>query len=178
MFRRLGRRFQPPALPPKLRRAHRLLADGDFENAMLAFHDLARKAEERSPERAPMLYIEAGRSAVLAGKTKKGVSHFRSGLTLLGTQHRFQRLQALGDRIVTELNERGLTVEADEIASVIKNNMPTNQISQPAAPMKHPVLPTHCPSCGAALHPHEVEWLDEVTAECDYCGSPVRSETE
>jgi hypothetical protein len=36
------------------------------------------------------------------------------------------------------------------------------------------VLPTHCPSCGAALRPDEIEWLDESTAECAYCGSPVR----
>ena len=33
---------------------------------------------------------------------------------------------------------------------------------------------SHCPSCGASLRPDEVEWLDDVTAECAYCGSPVR----
>ena len=33
-----------------------------------------------------------------------------------------------------------------------------------------------CPSCGAAVRPDEVEWLDYVTAECAYCGSPVRGE--
>jgi hypothetical protein len=26
------------------------------------------------------------------------------------------------------------------------------------------------------FRPDEIEWLDEVTAECDYCGSPLRGE--
>ena len=153
-----------------------MLASGEYEAAASAFYELGRKAEERFPERAPILYLEAGRAAVLAGNPKKGVTHFRSALTLLGTQQRFQRLQALGERIVAELNERGLTAEAEEIASVVQNNLPVIQTLQPKPSQKRAVLPTHCPACGAAVRPDEVEWLDEVTAGCDYCGSPVRSE--
>jgi hypothetical protein len=43
-------------------------------------------------------------------------------------------------------------------------------------PTKKPILPTHCPSCGAALRPDEVDLPDDITAECAYCGSPVREE--
>ncbi len=50
------------------------------------------------------------------------------------------------------------------------NNMPAEESE------KHPVLPTHCPGCGAPIHPDDVDWIDNVTAECEYCGSPVRGE--
>ncbi|HNF93806.1 MAG TPA: hypothetical protein PLQ75_04060 [Anaerolineales bacterium] len=175
--RRLLRGAPVPAVPPALRNAHRLMESGNYAEAALAFYDLARKAEERFPERAPILYTEAGRAAVLNGDAKKGVTHFRSALTLLSTQQRYRRLQSLGERIVAELRERGLNAEADEVASVLRNNAQVSAGKEAPAPQKRAVLPTHCPSCGAAVRPDEVEWLDDVTAECDYCGSPVRAES-
>lgn len=180
MFRRRAGRprgFQGPAVPPLLQRAHRMMAAGEYSEASAAFHELARRAEDRFPERAPILYLEAGRASILAGQVKHGITQFRSGLTLLATQQRYQRLQNLGRRIISELQERGLNVEADEIAQLLKDNLPaeTKMDTAPAL-AKRGTLPTHCPSCGAAIRSNEVEWLDDVTAECDYCGSPVRSE--
>lgn len=180
MFRRRAGRafrgFQGPAVPPQLQRAHRMMSAGDYADAAATFHDLARKAEDRFPERAPMFYLEAGRASVLAGEVKQGVFHFRSGLTLLATQQRFQRLQMIGSRIVDELRERGLTAEAEEINLLLKNNLPGGVDAEPSPSKERGALPTHCPSCGAAVRPNEVDWLDDVTAECDYCGSPMRSE--
>lgn len=176
MFRRrgIGRSRQHP-VPPLLKRAHHLMASGDYTAAASAFYELARKAEDRFPERAPMLYLEAGRAALLAGDGKKSVPHFRKALALLGAQRRFQRVQAVGRRIVAELNERGMTAEAQEISAVVQNNLAADQApNTQSMSSKQAVLPTHCPSCGAALKPDEVEWLDQVTAECGYCGSPVR----
>ncbi len=179
MFRR-ARRFlrgtPPPPVPPALQRARRLMDAGAYAEAAQTFHDLAQKAEERFPERAPFLYFEAGHAAILCGDHKKAVAHFRSGLTLLASQQRFHRVQKAGARITAELRERGLQAEADEIETLIKNNLPTQLTAESSSPQKRAILPTHCPSCGAAVRPDEVEWLDEVTAECDYCGSPVRAE--
>ncbi|GAB1471854.1 hypothetical protein MASR2M66_27320 [Chloroflexota bacterium] len=150
---------------------------GNYTEAAPVFHNLAQKAEVRFPQRAPFLYFEAARASTLSGDVKKGVSHFRSGLTLLASQQRFQRVEKAGARIVGELRERGLNAEADEIETVIKNNLPGGLLSPTQAFKKQAALPTHCPSCGAAVKPNEVEWLDEHTAECDYCGSPIRAET-
>lgn len=186
MFRRARRflRGSPPPpphggppIPPVLQQARQLVDAGKYAEAALAFHDLAKKAEDRFPERAPFLYFEAGQAAMLSGDNKKGVAHFRSGLTLLATQQRYHRVQKAGSRIAAELRERGLNAEADEIEAVIKNNPPNQVVVESQTPKKHAVLPTHCPSCGAAVRPDEVEWLDEVTAECDYCGSPIRAES-
>jgi len=181
MFRRrVQRKFRggrgQPDVPPMLQRANQLMAAGDYMHASTAFVDLAQHAEERFPQRAPFLYIEAGRAAILSGQTKVGVDHLRRGLTILATQGRVPRMHMLGQHIVDELKERGLSAEAAEVSGLLNANLP-KQIPSPHAPKTpKPPLPTHCPSCGAAVRPDEVEWLDDVTAECAYCGSPVRGE--
>ncbi len=178
MFRRraqrLLRRMGMPNIPPLLQQANQLMAAGDHENAAIAFKDLAQRAEERFPQRAPILYMEAGHAAILSGQTKIGIAHLRRGLTLLSSQGRFARMQALGQRAIEELKARNLNAEAEEIASLLNGNLPKEIQTEQTPLSKKPVLPTHCPSCSAPVRPNEIEWLDDVTAECDYCGSPVR----
>lgn len=178
MFRR-ARRFlrRGPPLPPALQHANRLMSEGNYAEAALAFHDLAKKAEDRFPERAPFLYIEAGHAAMLENDGKKAVAHFRSGLTLLASQQRYHRVRRVGERMLDELRSHGFKAEAEEIASVIQGNLPASADIMTEPPRRNAILPTHCPSCGAAVRPDEVDWLDEITVECDYCGSPVRSES-
>jgi hypothetical protein len=172
LFRGMGR----PNVPPMLQRANQMMAAGDYENAAAAFKDLAERAEDRFPQRAPFLYMAAGNAAILSGQAKIGVAHLRRGLTILASQGRIHRMRIFGQRAIDELKARNLNEEAEEIASLMRGNMPKDISTEPPAPAKKPVLPTHCPACGAAVRPNEVEWLDDVTAECDYCGSPIRGE--
>lgn len=82
------------------------------------------------------------------------------------------------DRITNELEARGLTNEAADIEAWVKGIVPSaSEFETQSLVLKKHVLPTHCPQCGAALRPDEVDWLDETTAECGYCGSPVREDT-
>ena len=178
MFRRrtqrLLRGIGRPNVPPMLQRANLMLAAGDYANAAAAYKELAQGAEERFPQRAPILFMEAGRAYILCGQTKTGVAQLRRGLTILASQGRIARMQAFGQRAVDELKARNLNVEAEEIAGILLENLPKDIPNEGPVIIKRPILPTHCPACGAAVRPNEVEWLDEVTAECDYCGSPVR----
>jgi hypothetical protein len=65
--------------------------------------------------------------------------------------------------------------EAAEIETWLNTVSPSLlDVEAQAAPAKRPTLPMHCPACGAPLRPDEVDWLDNVTAECGFCGSPVR----
>jgi outer membrane protein assembly factor BamD (BamD/ComL family) len=176
-LRRLLRQVGLQSGRSMLRSAHQFMAEGNYEEAQESFEALAKGAENNFPERAPFLYLQAGRAAILGGQTKKGMAHLRSGLTLFASQHRYHRLTALGQQAVDELTALGLTSEADEIREVIKNNLPGHVSAAVSVQKKNrPALPTHCPSCGAALKPNDVEWLDDVTTECEYCGSPVRGE--
>ncbi|MBK8429743.1 MAG: hypothetical protein IPL27_29050 [Lewinellaceae bacterium] len=75
MFRRRAQRIirrmeRREDIPPALQQANQMMENGEYKNAAEAFHTLAKGAEERFPHRAPFLYIEAGRAAILGGETK------------------------------------------------------------------------------------------------------------
>lgn len=178
MFRRKAPRAirRNPVVPPALQRANQLMINEDYEEAAVAFKELAERAEENFPNRAPFLYMEAGHAAILSGGTKLGVAHMRRGLALFASQHRFHRMWTFGQRAIDELKALKLNTEAEEISAVLSGNLPREIPTVPAVKSKRPILPTHCPACGAAVRPDDVEWMDDVTAECDYCGSSVRAE--
>ena len=68
-----------PNMPPMLQQANQLLTDGNYQEAESVFKELAQRAEESFPQRAPFLYIEGGRAAILSGQNKSGVAHLRRG---------------------------------------------------------------------------------------------------
>ena len=117
--------------------------------------------------------LQAGRARILAGQTKLGLPSLRRGLELFAQRGQWQKLHQMGQRVIGELSARGLSAEASEVESLLKNLSPSIPVIE-SPPAKKPILPTHCPSCGASLRPDEFEWLDDVTAQCAYCGSPVR----
>ena len=148
---------------------------GEYGGAGELFERIAQTAAARGGPRAPLFYLQAGRARILAGQISLGMPSLKRGLELLAQRKQFSRLHQAGMRVISELSDRGLINEASEIDTWLK----TISQSLPAVEAAHalerrPRLPTHCPACGAAMRPDEVEWLDEVTAECAYCGSPVR----
>ncbi len=172
MFRRQIRKRLAQDVPPVLQEANFAFDKGEYGRAGELFERIAETAAARGGPRAPLFYLQAGRARILAGQTALGMPSLKRGLELLAQHRQFPRLNQLGTRVISELNEGGLKKEAAEIEAWLKNISPIT--SAPEPPWKRPMLPTHCPACGAALRPDEVEWLDEVTAECAYCGSPVR----
>ena len=179
MFRRDKRKGFAPDIPPVLQEANLAFDKGEFGRAAQLFERIAETADSRGGPRAPLFHLQAGRARILAGQTALGMPSLKRGLELLTQRRQFPRLQNAGMRAIAELNELGLKNEAVEIESWLKAQLPS--MSMPARdakenPAKKPTLPTHCPQCGAGIRPDEVEWLDEITAECGYCGSPVRED--
>jgi hypothetical protein len=176
-FRRGFRRAFAATVPPALQQANQLMEAGDYNDAAAAYEQLAQAAEGRNVPRAPIFFIHAGRARFLAGQSAQGMGHLKHGLGLFAARGQWGELHRAGRRAVEELNGRGLATEAKEVESYLTAALPST--FAPAAipaPVRKPNLPPHCPSCGGAIRPDEVEWLDEVTAECSYCGSPVRGE--
>jgi hypothetical protein len=172
MFRRHIRKTLAQDVPPVLQEANFVFDKGEYGRAAELFEQIARTAAARGGPRAALFHLQAGRARILAGQTGLGLPSLRSGLELLAQRGQILKLQRVGRRIVSELNERGLKAEASQIEDWLKTAAPGGP--SPNVSPQRPPLPTHCPSCGAALRPDEVEWLDEMTAECEYCGSPVR----
>jgi hypothetical protein len=87
-------------------------------------------------------------------------------------------LKNVSQRIIQEFNQSEKPEIATRIETWIQKNIPANiaatlaQSSQtPQSPAK---LPPKCPYCGATVSPREVDWLDDQTAACIYCGSVLQ----
>lgn len=175
MFRRQIRKTLAQEVPPVLQEANFAFDKGEYGRAGELFERIAETAAARGGPRAPIFYLQAGRARVFAGQSALGMPSLKRGLELLSQQRSFLRLHRVRRRLINELHERGLLKEAAEIEAWMKS--PEVSMSEPEwqeTQLKRPVLPTHCPSCGAAVRLDEVEWLDNVTAECAYCGSSIR----
>jgi hypothetical protein len=173
--RRLARAMR--RAPDELILANQMMDSGEYAGAAGQFESLARIDQARGGRYAPQLFLQAGRAGILAGRIETGLAHLKSGLSLLADRGDWLRLNRAGRRVIGELSQRGLSAEANEISRHLDMILPGNvSIPSEPVPARRPVLPTHCPSCGAALRPDEVDWLDDITAECAYCGSPVREE--
>jgi hypothetical protein len=170
---RLRRGFSPD-IPPALQRANDLMASGDYPAAAAAFEKLAQGAEARHGPRAPHLYLRAGHACLLNAQVPLAMGHFEHGLSLLAASGHLRVLQRAGWRVVQQLKERGLDQEAQQIEARLNSLLPAGFTTEAPATGGRVTLPTHCPGCGGPVRPDEVAWLDESTAECSYCGSPIR----
>ncbi len=170
-----GRPVPAPAARRALRRlrhAHGLLAQGQSSEAAAIFEDLAAKAARRGIPRAPQLYLQAGRAWVDGGDPARGLASLEQGLLMMARSGNVAKAGAMTGRVLAELRARGLEEEALRLEAALSEAFPGLDLAQRPAPSRGQ-LPTNCPQCGGSLRPDEVEWMDERTAECAYCGSLV-----
>ena len=164
---------------PFLVRANEQMQAGQYAEAAASFSRIAEVVRGRRGPRAPFFFLRAGHAYILASQVDEGMTCIRQGLGLLAGNGRWADLQRFGPVVVDQLTERGLTEQAGEISGWLSETLAGKAVGSPAAggAVKQQVLPTRCPSCGAAINSREVTWLDEATAECLYCGGPVRAES-
>jgi hypothetical protein len=176
IFRRHIRKTLAQEVPPILQEANFAFDKGEYGRAGELFEKIAETAAARGGPRAPLFYLQAGRARALAGQIALAMPSLKRAFELFAQRGAWKRFQQAGQRAVTELMEHGFTAESQELQAFLNRHSPREipLTPSPVRPIKKPTLPTHCPSCGAAVRPDEVEWLDEVTAECAYCGSPIR----
>lgn len=175
IFRREIRKTLAADVAPILQEANFVFDKGEYGRAAELFEQIAQTADARGLPRAALFHLQAGRARVLAGQTSLGMPSLKRGLELFAQRRQFPRLQKAGMRAVAELDQRGLRDEAAEIEAWLNAVLPSMpDLDAAETPPKSPVLPTHCPACGAAIRADEVEWLEDVTAECAYCGSLLR----
>lgn len=169
-------RVEVGAIPPALRRANQLMASGQYVEAAGIFEQFANGALSRNGPRAPWFLLQAGHARILAGQVPAGMEHIQRGLALFTMRGQLQRMNHAGLRFVIELKAQGLTAEVNQIENYLKTNLPAGFVSGigTSAGKPRPVLPTTCPGCGGPIRSDEVEWNDELTAECPYCGSVIR----
>jgi len=171
-FRRERRKGFASNIPPILQEANMAFEKGEYGRAAERYEKIARVADARGGPRAAILHLQAGRARAFAGQASLGLRSLRRGLEILAERKQLHRLHQAGTRTISELKERGLEDEATNIEILMVTLLPDTFSAEPSA--KRPAIPTHCPSCGAPLRSDEVDWLDDVTAECGFCGSPIQ----
>ncbi len=163
-----------------LSNANQLFAAGQFGQAAGQYEMLAQAASASRLPFAPRLFFQAARANWQAGQIPHGMQLLRTGLGILLTAGAIGRVRQIAASAAEELDQLGHAPEAEEVRkflSGIPAPSPAVEIETraPAEPA-HPILPIHCGQCGALIRSDEVEWIDSQTAECAYCGSPIRPE--
>lgn len=177
----------PPVrtVPKALKQAHSMMGKSKYEPAGNIFEQFANSMLAGHEKQAPQMYVQAGRARLLSGQVPAGLSLLKVGLAALISSGNLAQVALIAQRIIAELNSNGMATEAAQIEELLGQFMPAESNPQAAVTpitvieAEKPaarVLPTNCPSCGGPLLLKEVEWLDENTAECPYCGNGVRTE--
>jgi hypothetical protein len=190
-FGRPPRRIGPPPFPGRRRpfgaprplapgptralaNANRLFAAGEFGPAAEQFEMLARAAGTGKLPFSPRLYVQAARANWHAGRIPHGMQLLRTGLGILLTAGAVRRIRQITTAAAYELDRLGHAPEAAEVRKFLADlPAPAESAAPPAEPVR-PTLPTHCGQCGAIVRTDEVDWIDAQTAECAFCGSPIR----
>ena len=174
LFRR--RKETPDETVTLLQQAHAQMEAGDYAVSANSFEKLAQRAEKRNGPRAPFFYIQAGRAFLLSKDKSSAMVPLKKGLTMLAQAKNYRRLAKIGMSIVEDLKLHGNMKEAREINNLVISNMP----AMADLPTEHGpdpariVPPVTCTSCGGPVRSDEVEWIDAHSAECPYCGVPLR----
>lgn len=175
MFRRPRRFLRRLVATPKPIEAqlNQLMQKNPAEAGVL-LAEQARRLQNSQPRQAANLYARAAHTYIDSGDAQATVYQARAALTLFLQLDMGQRAQVFLANITRRLNERGMVAAATVLQQEYGARISNSPLAE-AQPQRGE-LPTHCPHCGAALYREEVNWLDGQTAECDYCGSPVRTE--
>jgi hypothetical protein len=177
MFRRrpnpIANRLGRGLIDQELSKAILLFNQGHFAEAGMTFERIAEIAAARNGPRAPRFFLEAGRSLFHARQPERAFQLLERGWKLASANGRIGLLARLGPGLSAEIGQLGYVEQAHSIQGWL-GKLPAAPAPAFTQSQKRPELPLKCPSCGAPVRPNEVEWLDEQTAECDFCGNPLR----
>jgi len=186
-FRLLGRRPPPPVAPRvrrALRRAHEALERGDAAEAARIFRRLGEGAERRGmPVRAAIAFAEAAYAEAVGGEARRAVEEGGRAVEIGARLGRPARIAPAVGRVIEALRQGGHEAEAAELEARLDAALEAAGTSRrevvdrlaAARRERRGQLPAKCEACGAPLLPDEVEWHDDTTASCPYCGSPVKA---
>ncbi len=170
-----GRLMEAQALH-NLRQAHRLMEAGQFAQAFPMFKRLAEGAQERGmTARAAQLYWLAARARLEMGGAQDALDLARQSVLLFDQAGLIHLVRGLLPQLIRPLEAKGYTQQAVALRAEVESLLGGGSRQEPAAPSRSR-LPDKCPSCGGPVHPAQVKWVDERSAECAFCGSVIRAE--
>jgi hypothetical protein len=168
-----GRPFLNQGQLDILSRANRQVASKKPGEAARLFAQLAQEMEATDHQRrAANFHALAAHSFADARDEKRALMHAQSALTLF---IEYQMVRRIG-RFYPIIMEKFLAYNMTQAVAMLQNEFGEKIGAMPATtattePGKKDRLPTTCPKCGAPVHNTDVNWIDDQSAECIYCGS-------
>jgi len=181
MFRRLMRQGQQanqlnPEQMALLVNANQLLTAGKPAEAAPLLAQLAAELEKQQhPRRAANVYARAAHAFADAQNEAGALAQARKALTLFLQYRMVQRAPVFFANILRKMKAHNMNNAASAIQKEYGGQVgvaPAESLAAPSA--RRGLLPTQCPKCGAPVGA-DVNWVDEYTAECDYCGTLLRA---
>ena len=155
--------------------ANQLYTIGQFEAAANAYTQLAHQMERiGKPRQAANLHAQGAMAWAKAGIEQRSLNQANIALaqfTLLGMRHRISEFKMELDRVLYPHK-----VPAGSDQSKLAKNDSTTPVAQPTANTRRVQLPAICPQCGAPVRTDEIEWINEASAECGFCGAILQEE--
>ncbi len=180
-LRRAVRPGQPfgPVMQQKIQQANQLYQAGKPILAADMFAQLAAQALKTGhPRRAGNLNTRAAHAYVDGKNEALALTQSRSALSLFVQLQMQGRATQFFTNIQNHMQKAGMASALATLRQEFGAQIPTT--SGPAqatpSPAKKGHLPSQCPGCGAPVRSDEVDWVDEQSAECAFCGSILISE--
>ncbi len=156
-------------------RANQLFQLGQFENAALEFIQLAHRMERTGkPRQAANLHAQAALAWAKAGIEPRAMNQANiafSQFTLLGMK---QRITEFKTQLDQALHPESI-LKNDAVRDEPRKTAQTAAVFPPIINQRGK-LPAVCSQCGAPVRSDEVEWIDDASAECDFCGAVLQAE--
>jgi hypothetical protein len=182
MFRRIQRAaFQPNPMNPNqmqsLTQANQLIAGGHPGQAAHIFDNLANDMETSAhPRRAANLHAQAAHAFADSQNEKLALDQARRALNLFIQSQMVNRIPVFYTNITRKFNNKGMNSAEKTLKSEFGSKVGVMPQNQPPTVSHKGHLPTNCTKCGAPIHKEDINWVDDQTVECDYCGSLIRAE--
>ena len=157
-----------------LAKANQMVANSNSAGAAPLYAELARELDTPHPRRAANLHAQAAHAYADSGNEQIALAQARTALTMFIQYQMINRTPVFFANITRKFNNKGMKNSASALQNEFGNRVGAMP-PQPAQGVKRGVLPTNCPKCGAPIHGDEATWIDNLTAECDYCGASIRT---
>jgi hypothetical protein len=159
-------------------KANQLMAAGKPLDAGSLFAGVA-DAMQRSnhPRRAANLYARAAHAFTDGNNEQTALGYARTALALFTQFKMVGRIPTFFTNITRKMTAKGMKAAATALQQEYGAQIAAQPVeSQQEIRPPRGLLPTNCPKCGGPVHGDGVDWVDNNTIECEYCGSLIRTE--
>ena len=168
----------PPGGLSEIAEANRLFASGQPRRAGALLTQVAERLEAGQPRRAANLHAGAAQAFADGGGEAGALAQARAALNGFLQLEMAGRAATFYANITRKLRGRGLASTADLLQHEFEGRVSGAAAAAPAAAAspKRGRLPAACPTCGGPARSDEVEWIDDASAACIYCGGVLQAE--